>query len=85
MKAIYRVSAKVYYALAFLLFCSFSVSAQHTLKGKISDKQTGETLIGASVVVKGTTIGTTTDIDGNFSFEVNQELPLTIVVSFMGF
>lgn len=41
--------------------------AQGTVKGVVTDEK-GETLIGASVVIKGTTIGTSTDIDGTFEF-----------------
>jgi len=44
---------------------------------------TGEPLPGASIVVKGTTIGTTTDFDGNFSLNVPENS--TLVISFVGF
>ena len=43
----------------------------------------GETLPGASIVVKGTTIGTTTNIDGNFQLNVPERS--TLVISFVGF
>lgn len=50
-----------------------AVSAQqaqtHKLTGTVYD-QNGEPVIGASVMVKGTTIGTATDIDGNFTLNV---------------
>lgn len=57
--------------------------AQTTLSGVVTD-ESGETLIGASVAVKGTTSGTVTDIDGRFSLTVpaNSEL---LVVSYTGF
>ncbi len=51
-------------------FCSASLFAQtKTVKGVIKDTS-GEAIIGASVVVKGTTVGTVTDIDGNYSINV---------------
>jgi TonB-linked SusC/RagA family outer membrane protein len=54
-----------------LLLSSISVSAQTTLKGRVLDgAMPGETLIGASVKVPGTSIGTVTDLDGNFSFQL---------------
>lgn len=54
-----------------LLLSSISVSAQTTLKGRVLDgAMPGETLIGASVKVPGTSIGTMTDINGNFSFQL---------------
>jgi len=73
-------------ALLFLLliFCSEGFG-QGTIKGTISDDDSGETLIGASVVIKGTTTGTTTDIDGNFSLDVNQNPPITLLVNFLGY
>ena len=46
-----------------------SVQQGRTVTGKIID-DTGEPLIGVSVLVKGTTVGTITDFDGNYSLEV---------------
>ena len=51
----------------------------------VSDGSTGETLIGASVVIKGTTTGATTDIDGRFEILTNELPPYTLVVSFIGY
>lgn len=59
-------------ALCFFLLCfifltgSFASYAQKTVTGNITDKE-GMPLPGVSVVVKGTTVGTVTNIDGNFS------------------
>ncbi len=54
-----------------LILCVFSffyVSAQDaTVTGKVTDAQTGETLIGVSVAVKNSTSGTQTDVNGNYS------------------
>lgn len=44
---------------------------QHVVTGKITDATTNEPLIGVNVVVEGTTIGVTTDIDGNFSIKAD--------------
>ncbi len=46
-----------------------SVMQGKTIKGQILD-ETGESMIGVSVLVKGTTIGTVTDFDGNYTLEV---------------
>lgn len=54
----------------------------HRLTGTIIDG-TGEPVIGANVVIKGTTIGTVTDIDGNFSLDVEPNSVLT--VTFIGY
>ncbi len=52
------------------------------VSGKITDEY-GEGLPGASVVVKGTTQGTTSDINGNYTLSVNKDA--TLVVSFVGY
>ena len=71
--------------LLFLLVAviSLGVSAQNvTVKGTVKDK-TGETVIGASVVLKGnSSVGTITDIDGNFSLSV--PAGSTLVISYVG-
>ena len=71
--------------LLFLLVAviSLGVSAQNvTVKGTVKDK-TGETVIGASVVLKGnSSVGTITDIDGNFSLSVPGGS--TLVISYVG-
>lgn len=46
--------------------------AQRTISGKVAD-ESGESLIGATVLVQGTTIGTVTDIDGNYTIQVPTE------------
>ena len=50
-----------------LFFCLLlgSSFAQQILKGTIKDDKNGEPLVGATVVIKGTTVGTVTDFDGN--------------------
>lgn len=59
-----------------------AMAQQVKVTGKITSVSTGETLPGVTVVVKGTTSGTATDIDGNYSLEV----PTTaiLVISFIG-
>ena len=63
---------------------SFSSAQQENriIKGKVIDEK-GETLIGVSILVKGTTIGTVTDFDGNFSLEVPKNG--TLVISYVGY
>lgn len=53
-----------------------------TIKGTVSDKS--EPIIGANIIVKGTTNGTITDIDGNFTLS-NVPENATLVVSFIGY
>jgi len=58
---------KVIYFTALLFLCSFVSFAQKaTLKGTITDKASNEPLPGATIMVKGTTIGMITDFEGNY-------------------
>lgn len=60
-----------------------SVQQGRTVTGKIID-DTGEPLIGVSVLVKGTTVGTITDFDGNYSLEVPSGKNI-LVISYIGY
>lgn len=53
-----------------------------TIKGKVIDTN-GDAVIGANIVEKGTTNGTTTDVDGNFS--INASSGSTLVITFIGY
>ena len=59
-------------------------SKSSKVRGKVTDKNTGETLIGASVVVKGTTTGTTSDMDGNFTLEIPND-QATLIINYVGY
>lgn len=54
-----------------------------TVKGTVLDKTTREPLIGVTVLVKGTSLGTVTDIDGNYSIDVPRNAILTF--SYIGY
>jgi len=58
---------------------------QITVTGKVTDAATGEALIGVTVLVKGTTVGALTDINGNFSIPVSSRQPVTLAISFIGY
>ncbi len=70
--------------LIFFLFTISVANAQVTLKGKIVDDKSNESLPGVNVVIKGTTKGTITDFDGNFILEL-QPTEMNLVFSFMGY
>ncbi|GAE21127.1 TonB-dependent receptor [Bacteroides pyogenes JCM 10003] len=53
------------------------------IKGRVTDRQTGEPIIGVTVFVPGTSHGTTTDIDGNYS--LNVPLGSTVTFSYIGY
>ena len=75
---------KVLLLSAFLMMCTFAFAQQGTVTGKVID-DLGEPVIGANVVVKGTTTGIITDVDGNFSLSVNDIKKNILVISFVGY
>lgn len=82
------MNTRIHKFIMLLLLCAFgilpqSVFAQSTAKGTVAEAN-GETIPGASVVIKGTTTGTVTDIDGNFTLS-NVPQGATLVVSFIGY
>ncbi len=73
-------------ALVLLLGFSVTTNAQHTLKGVVTDQNTGEPLYGVSVLLKGTAIGTATDFDGSYSLTLSEPHDsYTLVFSYLGY
>jgi TonB-linked SusC/RagA family outer membrane protein len=70
--------------ILFVLFCTVTIGlAQRTVSGSVKDSK-GEPIIGASVAVQGTDVGTVTDIDGMFSVSV-PDGNNTLFISLVGF
>lgn len=69
--------------MAIMLFASVAAFAQKTVTGTVIDAANGDPVIGASVLVMGTTTGTITDFDGNFT--VSCDANATLQVSYMGY
>ncbi len=67
-----------------LLLCTSALFAQRTVSGKVTASSDNTSLIGVNILVKGTTKGTVTDFDGNFSIEVDSEEDV-LVFSYTGF
>jgi iron complex outermembrane receptor protein len=70
--------------LAALLLLAAGAQAQITIRGVVQDAQTGETLIGASILIQGTASGSISDVDGSFALRV-PELPVVLSVSYVGY
>ncbi|MEO8148455.1 MAG: TonB-dependent receptor [Bacteroidia bacterium] len=68
----------------FLLLFTININAQQ-LTGTIRDAKTNEAIVGATIVIKGTTTGTTTDVDGKFVLKVTQPLPVIVLISYTGY
>ncbi len=81
-----RLVSRSVFSLALLV--SFGVSmafSQTNISGTVVDAESGETLVGVNILVKGKVIGTISDLDGNFSLNVDQEPPFTLVFSMVGY
>lgn len=74
---------KISLVLLLVLSSSLMIFAQRTVTGKIIDEN-GEALIGASILVKETSSGTVTDLDGSFSLSLTKENPV-LIISYTGF
>lgn len=59
--------------------------AQHSITGIIKDKNTGETIPGANIVIRGTTIGAISDLDGRFSIHNLKKGTYSLVVSYISY
>jgi len=73
------------FLLALFLFTFGHVMSQITLAGRIWDKDASIPMIGATVVIEGTTEGTTSDLDGRFELKTDRSLPVNLVITFMGY
>ena len=74
-----------------VIFLPLALSAQNKpeinamVLGRVIDSRTNELLIGATVTIKGTTNGATTDANGEFALITGQKLPFTLIISFVGY
>ncbi|MBT6650248.1 MAG: TonB-dependent receptor, partial [Flavobacteriales bacterium] len=68
-----------------LLLFTFSAIAQIQIKGKIIDGLSNETLIGATVIIKESGKGTSTNFDGEYSINYKGKLPTILSISYLGY
>ena len=79
-----RGVSAVLLATGFLLVSAVAFSQPVTVRGNVTDASNGEGIPGANVVVKGTTTGTITNADGDFTLNV-PSVNATLVVTFIGY
>ena len=70
---------------ALLTLVNLTTFAQTTIKGTIIEKSSGETIIGAAILEKGTSNGCVTDYNGKFSLKSDNNYPITLIIRFIGF
>ncbi len=77
---------KKFLLLVLVLSASVSLFAQRNITGTVTDAKTGETLIGVTIQIKGTTSGTTTDVDGKFRLPADQlKAGSVLLFSYIGY
>lgn len=64
------MNVKYFLIISFLLVNLFATAQKGFIRGTVLDDATGETLVGVNIVIKGTTTGATTDLDGKFSISI---------------
>lgn len=74
----------IYILLFSIVFCSSMLAQKITVKGRITSLEEPEGIPGVTIVIKGTTTGTVTDLDGNYSITVPSENSL-LTISSIGF
>lgn len=80
---IIRKNLKIILMVLGLVITQFSFAQEISLTGKVTDQDTGEPLPGVTVVLKGTTSGTISDFDGNYTLKVSKGD--TLLFSYIGY
>lgn len=75
----------IYITCILSFFVTANVCADNIIKGIVKDKQTNEPLIGATVLLKGTNAGSTTDFDGKFEIKTQANPPYLLQINYVGY
>lgn len=70
--------------LGIVIFSITAFAQSRKITGTVTDEETGEGLPGVTVLIKGSSLGTITDLDGNYSITLDGENPI-LVFSFVGY
>ena len=71
--------------IAQLFFSFTAIARQQLVSGKVTEAESGEELPGVSILIKGTTTGTITDDEGNYSLNVNNPQTDVLIFRFIGY
>jgi len=74
-----------YFTLLLVIFSAAVFAQQTGIKGVVADKVTKETLVGATVLIQGTTTGSTTDLDGNYLITSLAPGSYNLVISYISY
>lgn len=77
---------QIYIGLLMLMIAAAThLQGQTILRGIVMDESTGEPIIGANVIIQGTTTGAVTDFDGEYIIKTDLPLPIDLHISYVGF
>ncbi|MFT4833318.1 MAG: iron complex outermembrane receptor protein [Flavobacteriaceae bacterium] len=79
------INPKALLSLLMMMLFGYISYSQVSISGKVTDAESGDDLIGVSVLVKGTVLGTITDVNGEFNLKITQAPPVTLVISSVGY
>ena len=86
MRKLLQRAIKTLFVLVFALQLNpVQAQTKSTITGLVVDAKTREAIVGAAVSIKGKASGSITDVDGKFSVTVNQPLPVTLNITFLGY
>ena len=79
-----QTKQRLVFSILICTFCFTFLSAQQNIQGTITIAGTGEAMAGATVIIKGTTTGTMSGLDGTYTIQVNSQEDI-LLCSFIGF
>ncbi|MCF8465253.1 MAG: TonB-dependent receptor [Flavobacteriales bacterium] len=85
MRQLIQLKFQFVFTLVIALFSTVGFSQAQDFSGTITDSESGEPLFGASIVLTGTAVGSTTDFDGKFKFNAGKQPPFQVTVSYIGY
>ena len=80
-----NTSIFIFFLFFYLIFSSFVLAQNGSITGKIYDKDTNEPLLGANIVIQGTSLGAATDIDGKYIIRSVPAGKQTLIISYIGY
>lgn len=78
-----KLRNKPFLLLFFISSLGYAVSAQSRISGVVTDASTNQPILGANIVIKGSSIGSTSNFDGNY--EITADIGDTLIFSYIGF
>ncbi len=79
------MNSQKFFWVSLLWLISFNVYAQRTISGRITDADDGSSIPGAAVFIANTTVGTTTDAEGNYQLKIPGEGSYSLVISHVAY